>query len=137
MKRELFENAKVIPYTSGDAIERSGFLSLVLGCKVGTTGDLIVTITDSKDGEAYETVKDEMVFVSKASKDGAITESGVEKDDVVNFDIDLVGLKQYIKITVSGTASANTTLAVTLGDSAVQPEYSRKLDRIIVNLHNK
>lgn len=30
MKRELLENVKVQPYTSGDAIDREGYLSAVL-----------------------------------------------------------------------------------------------------------
>lgn len=31
MKRELLENVKVQPYTSGSAIDREGYLSAVLG----------------------------------------------------------------------------------------------------------
>ena len=35
MKRELLENVKVQPYTSGDAIDREGYLSAVLGVSLG------------------------------------------------------------------------------------------------------
>ena len=35
MKRELLENVKVKPYTSGDAIDREGYLSAVLGVSLG------------------------------------------------------------------------------------------------------
>ncbi len=35
MKRELLQNVKVMPYTSGDVLDRSGFLSAVLGIKIG------------------------------------------------------------------------------------------------------
>ena len=35
MKRELLENVKVQPYTSGSAIDREGYLSAVLGVSLG------------------------------------------------------------------------------------------------------
>ena len=56
MKRNLFENIKIQPYTSGDAVEKSGFLSAILGGKVGTTGDLTVTVTHSDDGTTFDEV---------------------------------------------------------------------------------
>ena len=121
MKRELFQNAKVQPYTSGNAIERTGFLSLVVGAMVGTAGDLTLTITDSDDGTTFGAVTDEKVFVGERTANGSYTAAGLAKDDVANIDVDLVGLKQYVKITVSGTAAANTTLAVALGDATDQP----------------
>ena len=49
------------------------------------------------------------------------TTEELAKDDVVNIDIDLLGLKNYVKITASGAAATNTTLAVVLGDKHVQP----------------
>lgn len=40
MKRELIQNIKVIPYKSGDAIDRERFLSGVLAVSLGSaTGD--------------------------------------------------------------------------------------------------
>ncbi|MBR1869010.1 MAG: hypothetical protein IJ799_02980 [Bacteroidales bacterium] len=122
MKRELFQNIKVQPYTSGSALERAGFLSLVLGAAIGAAGDLTVTVTDSDDGSAFEEPDDEKVFPGEASsKNGVLTLAGLAKDDVADIDIDLVGLKNYVKIAVSGTAASGTTLAVALGDAAVQP----------------
>ena len=44
MKRELLQNTKVHPIASGDAVERAGFLSGVLGAKIGTAGALTVTV---------------------------------------------------------------------------------------------
>ena len=121
MKRELFQNIKVKPFTSGRAVERIGFLSLVIGAIIGTAGDLTLTITDSDDGNTFETVTDNKVFAGENTTNGALTISDVAKDDEVCVDIDLVGLKKYVKITASGTAAANTTFAIALGDSDVQP----------------
>ena len=48
MKRELLENVKVQPYTSGDAIDREGYLSAVLGVSLGAaTGCLFVVFAFS------------------------------------------------------------------------------------------
>lgn len=121
MKRELLQNVRVQPLTSGSAIERTGFLSAVVGAVIGTDGALTLTIThcDTSNG-TFETVKDELVFPEKKTKDGAYTTDTLAKDDVVNIDIDLAGLKDFVKITVSGAAATGTTLAVVLGDSRVQ-----------------
>ena len=35
MKRMLLENVRVAPYTSGDAIDREGFISAILGIQLG------------------------------------------------------------------------------------------------------
>lgn len=120
MKRELLQNTRVQPYTSGSAIERTGFLSAIVGAVIGTAGALTLTITHSGDGQTFEAVKDELVFLDKKSTDGTYTADALDKDDVVNIDIDLAGLKDFVKITASGTAAAGTTLAIALGDSRVQ-----------------
>ncbi|MBQ8135210.1 MAG: hypothetical protein IJ711_00180 [Lachnospiraceae bacterium] len=116
MKRELFQNTKVQPYTSGDAIDRKGFLSAVLGCVASAAGELKVTITHSDDNSTYEAVSDEKVFVGEDTTGGVYTTT-VAKDDLVNVDIDLIGCKQYVKIAVTGAGSA----AIVLGDTAEQP----------------
>lgn len=124
MKRELIQNTKVQPYTSGEAVERNGFLSAILGAKIGTAGTLTLTITHSDDNVDFVAVPDRLVFPeTPAAKDkpGEYTTDALEVDDVVNIDIDLVGLKNYVKIAVSGDAAANTTLALALGDKNVQP----------------
>ena len=121
MKRDLLQNTRVQTYTSGDAIERKGFLSCVVGAVIGTAGALTLTVTHSDDGTTFEDVKDKNLFIEKPTEDGAFTTESIEKDAVVNFDIDLIGLKDYVKITASGAAATGTTLAVALGDANVQP----------------
>ncbi|WP_288785374.1 hypothetical protein [uncultured Bacteroides sp.] len=122
MKRELIQNVKVQPYTSGDAVERTLFLSCVVGAVIETAGEFTLTIThcDTADG-TFEAVKDKKVFIEKQAEDGAVTVPELAEGDVVNIDIDLAGLKNYVKITASGTAAANTPLAIALGDHNTQP----------------
>lgn len=121
MKRELIQNVKVQPYTSGAALDRTGFLSGVIGAVIGTAGALTLTITHSDDNSSYEAVTDKLVFPEKQTEGGTFTTEKLEVGDVVNIDIDLLGLKNYVKITASGAAATSTTLAVVLGDKHVQP----------------
>lgn len=121
MKRELLLHTKVQPFASGDIIGRAGFLSGVIGAKIGTAGTLAVTVTHSDDGENFEAVSDKNLFAVKPAKAGEFTMEALEKDCTVNFDLDLAGLKRFMKIEVSGDAATNTTLAIALGDSHVQP----------------
>ncbi len=121
MKRELLQNTKVQPFTSGDAIERAGFLSGVIGAVIGTAGTLTVTVTHSDDGENFEDASDERLFIEKKTSSGEFTTEELTEGDIANIDLDLVGLKDFIKITVSGSAAANTTLAIALGDKYAQP----------------
>lgn len=121
MKRNLLQNVKVQPYTSGSAIDGAGFLSAILGAVIGTAGDLTITITHSDDGSTFEPVTDTKVFPEENSTNGAVTIKGLSVNDVVNLDIDLVGLKDFVKITASGTAATSTTLALAFGDAAVMP----------------
>lgn len=136
MKRELLQNVKVQPYTSADVIDRYGFLSGILAVKVGTpTGSptslevkLTLTESDEQDG-TYAAVADRKAVIDKALDDnGSISvETAVDGGGLVNFDLDLIGCKQYIKATVEvvctgGTSAACTaTAAIVLGDSAEQP----------------
>lgn len=70
MKRELIQNIKVIPYKSGDAIDRERFLSGVLAVSLGAaTGEptgitvkIAVTECDTQAG-GYTAVKDKHVFI--------------------------------------------------------------------------
>lgn len=128
MKRELIQNVKVQPYTSGAALDRTGFLSGVIGAVIGTAGAVIgtagaltLTITHSDDNSSYEAVTDKLVFPEKQTEGGTFTTEELEVGDIVNIDIDLLGLKNYVKITASGAAATSTTLAVVLGDKHVQP----------------
>ena len=132
MKRELFQNITAIPYTSGDAIDREGFLSAVIGANVPSGAEVTVKVEHSDDGENFVPVTDKQVFpgyTTKKDEDGQMTfkneiiaaedqEGAVDAGGVVNIDIDLVGLKNIVKFTVTG---AEGTLAVVLGDAASQP----------------
>lgn len=121
MKRELIQNVKVLPYTSGDAIDRTGFLSGVIGAVIGTAGALTLTVTHSDDDTSYEAVTDKLVFPEKQTEGGTFTTEELAKSDIVNIDIDFVGLKNFVKVTASGAAATGTTLAIALGDKHVQP----------------
>lgn len=122
MKRELIHNVMVLPYHSGDIIETTGFLSAVIGGSVKTAGTAVVKVEHSDDGETFEPVTDEQVFMEKLTVGGELsTEISEELADtagVINIDVDLVGLKKFIKFTVTGT---DDSLAVVLGDKATQP----------------
>ena len=136
MKRELLENVKVQPYTSGSAIDREGYLSAVLGVSLGAasgtpTGIIVkVTLTecDTESG-SYTPVADKLVVPGKTTDDtGAVTiEADPAGSELHNIDIDLVGCKQFIKATVAvectgGTSpSCTATCAIALGDKNVQP----------------
>lgn len=136
MKRELLENVKVQPYTSGDAIDREGYLSAVLGVSLsaatGTPTGITVKVTfterDTEDG-SYTPVADKLVVPGKTTDDtGAVTiEADPAGSELHNIDIDLVGCKQFIKATVAvectgGTSpSCTATCAIALGDKNVQP----------------
>lgn len=136
MKRELLENVKVQPYTSGDAIDREGYLSAVLGVSLGaatgTPNGITVKVTftecDTKSG-SYTPVADKLVVPGKTTDDtGAVTiEADPAGSELHNIDIDLVGCKQFIKATVAvectggSTQSCTATCAIALGDKNVQP----------------
>lgn len=132
MKRELLENVKVQPYTSGDAIDREGYLSAVLGVSLGAATGTPVKVTftecDTEDG-SYTPVADKLVVPGKTTDDtGAVTiEADPAGSELHNIDIDLVGCKQFIKATVAvectgGTSpSCTATCAIALGDKNVQP----------------
>ena len=128
MKRNLFQNITAIPYTSGDAIDRSGFLSAVIGANVASGAEVTVKVEHSDDGENFVAVTDKMVFPEKPTEGGVLTfknepieaednEGAVDAGGVVNIDVDLVGLKSIVKFTVTGADG----LAVVLGDAIAQP----------------
>lgn len=136
MKRELLENVKVQPYTSGDAIDREGYLSAVLGVSLGAATGAVTGITvkvtftecDTEDG-SYTPVADKLVVPGKTTDDtGAVTiEADPTGSELHNIDIDLVGCKQFIKATVAvectggSSPSCTATCAIALGDKNVQP----------------
>lgn len=125
MKKELLQNVKALPYTSGSVIDRAGFLSAVIAVAAVAAGNVKVAIThsDTADG-TFEAVPDEKLFVG-----GGDEATDLKANDIADFDVDLVGCKQFIKVTLSGTAAAtgsgdNATTAacaVVLGDTNTQP----------------
>lgn len=137
MKRALIQSVKVTPYTSEDVINREGFLSGILAVKVGTptggpTGMAVkLTVTESdQDSTGFAAVNDKLVCVGNAPLDaaGAISVStDAEGGELVNFDLDLVGLKQYVKVKVEVTCtggsspSCTATAALALGDASEVP----------------
>ena len=125
MKRELFQNITAIPYTSGDAIDKTGF-----GANIAAGAKMTVKVEHSDDGETFEPVTDPRVFPEQSTKDGEYTfenpadagaedaEGELDTGGVVNVDVDLVGLKNIVKFTVTGNDGG---LVVVLGDNSVQP----------------
>ena len=73
MKRELFQNITAIPYTSGDAIDREGFLSAVIGANVASEAEVTVKVEHSDDGTTFVPVADERVFPEKQTEGGVLT----------------------------------------------------------------
>lgn len=121
MKRALLQNVKVQPYTSGAVIDKTRFLSAILGAVIGTAGTLTITATHSDDGTTFEPVTDKLVFPEKATTGGVFTTDTLEIGDIINIDVDFAGLKNFVKLTVSGAAAGSTTLALALGDKSEQP----------------
>lgn len=111
MKRELYKNIKLSPYTSGAAIDRQGFLSAVLAASVSVAGTLAVAVTHSDtSGGTYTAVADEAVILYGL---GAAAQG-----DVKTVGIDLIGCKRFIKIAPSGVTA---TYALALGDPSAAP----------------
>lgn len=115
MKRELLQNVKALPYTSGSVINREGFLSAVIAVAAAAAGDVKVAIAhcDTADG-TFESVSDKRLFVG-----GGDEAKNLKANDIADFDVDLMGCKPFIKVTVSGAAAG--TCAVVLGDKNAQP----------------
>jgi len=129
MKRELFSNVLAIPYTSGAVVQRTGFLSAVIGTTADLGAEITVKVEHSDDGTTFVPATDTLVFPDCNTEGGEYTfnvpqpateEAGTvatAADNAVNIDVDLVGLKDFVKFTVTGGGA----LAIVLGDSANQP----------------
>lgn len=136
MKRAILKTVKVAPYTSGDAIDREGFLSGVIGVKVGTpTGSptaqavkAVFTHSDASDG-TFTACGDKLIVLDKAlDDDGAVSiETDKAGGELVNIDCDFVGCKRYVKATISvvctggSSAACTATAAIALGDKNENP----------------
>lgn len=116
MKRENIQNTRVIPCANGDVIDRAGMLSAVFAAKVtaGTKVAIAITHSDTSGG-SFTPVTDQVAIIGPA-------EVAVTAPQIVNFDIDLIGCKQFIKITATLSGSdADATYAIALGDAANAP----------------
>ena len=136
MKRMLLENVQVAPYTSGDAIDREGFISAILGIQLGApTGTptgiavkVVLTECDTETG-SYTPATDKLVPLDKAlDETGAFSvDTDAAGGELLNIDLDLVGCKQFIKAKVEvvctggTTPSCSATAALVLGDAAEMP----------------
>ncbi len=121
MKRTLFDTVKIVPYdATAAALDRRGYESAVLALSVeaGKTAAVTVTTCDTETG-TFVAVEDSRIFIDNpvnSSKAAAIKNEGTEAV-VANLDIDLIGCKQFIKITVTD----GTPFAVALGDATDYP----------------
>ena len=124
MKRALFDTVTVLPFASGNVVDRTGYESAVLAVTVeaSQTATIKVETADSTaDSTAgpYEPVKDGRIFVDNpVNEDGeAVIENEAEAQAVANLDIDLIGCKSCVKI----TATNGTIGALALGDATNCP----------------
>ena len=128
MKRELLQNTKVASYTSGANISRRTLLSMVLSVTTAVAGALTLTFEHSDDGTTFTPVTDLKLMplesvatdASKNPKPGVYNFTA-NADENINLDVDLVGCKEFVKITASGAAAAGASLAYALGDPAYAP----------------
>lgn len=99
MKRALFDTVTVLPFASGNVVDRIGYESAVLAVTVeaSQTATIKVETADSTAGP-YEPVKDSRIFVDNpVNEDGeAVIENEAEAQAVANLDIDLIGCKEYV-----------------------------------------
>lgn len=117
MKRNLLQNVKIQPYASDEVVDKNGYLSAILGAKVSAAGKLTITVTHGDTEEAADTVTDTRVFPETETENGVYETEELEAGSVVNIDIDLLGLKNFVKIAVSG---ATATCALALGDNRIE-----------------
>lgn len=120
MKRALFDTVAVLPFASGNTVDSTGYESAVLAVTVaaGQTATVKVETCDTVDG-TFEAVDDSRLFVDNPVNDDGEAEldNPASADAVANLDIDLIGCKSFIKITVTnGTAGA-----LALGDATDYP----------------
>ena len=129
MKRALFETVKVLPYPSGTATDRRGYLSARLGLKVGTAGNLKIIVKDCDTASGtFAQALDTRLFMdaTKITRDGNgvvtdvfVAANGLAVGDELQLDVDLLGCKQFVQVVVSGTGVATAALA--LGDRDTSP----------------
>ena len=115
MKRNLYGSIKAMPYTSGTAVDRQGYLSAVVSASAAGTLAVAVTECDTADG-SFTAVADERVVMGRN-----LSNISVVNDELMAVELDLVGCKRYIKVTVTPGGSAAATYALVLGDPTHLP----------------
>ena len=117
MKRNLYGSIKAMPYTSGTAVDRQGYLSAVVSASVSAAGTLAVAVTecDTESG-SFTAVTDDRLTMGRD-----LNSIAVSKNDLLNIDLDLIGCKRFVKVTLTPGESAAATYALVLGDAAIQP----------------
>ena len=121
MKRNLFDTVSVLPFQSGSVVDRTGYESAVLALTVaaGAQATVKVETCDTEDG-TFEAVQDSRLFIDNPinhDTGDAIVKNEAEAEAVANLDIDLIGCKAFIKITVTGGEAG----ALALGDATNCP----------------
>lgn len=130
MRRALYTNVKVLPYTSGTAIDRMGYRSAILAAKISsvtgspTAAKLTVVVTDcDTSGGTYAAPADDRVLAVGGSE-YPVDVSGTTE---VNIPIDLIGCRRYVKVTATVTytggssPSSTAVYALALGDADKAP----------------
>lgn len=126
MKRALFDTMAVLPFASGSVTERMSYESAVLALTVeaGKTAVVKVEHSDTAEG-TFDAVKDTRLFIDNpVDKDGnALIKNVAAVDVVYNLDIDLIGCKEFVKVTVTD----GTVAALALGDATDHPVDASKI----------
>lgn len=128
MKRALFDTVTVLPFASGNVVDRTGYESAVLAVTVeaSQTATIKVETADSTAGP-YEPVKDSRIFVDNpVNEDGeAVIENEAEAQAVANLDIDLIGCN-----TLFGSLSGSSVAAsVAIGGVLIPMEEKEGYDK--------
>lgn len=120
MKRALFDTVTVLPFASGSVFDRAGYESAVLAVTVDAGGKATVKVEHCDTAEGtFTPVPDARLFIDNpVDKDGsAVIANEAAAEAVANLDIDLIGCKQFVKVTVTDGAAG----ALALGDAADHP----------------
>ncbi len=126
MKRALFDTVAVLPFASGSITERMGYESAVLALTVAAGKTAVVKVEHSDTAEGtFEPVPDSRLFIDiPVDKDGnALVKNDAEAEAVANLNIDLIGCKEFVKI----TATDGTIAALALGDATDHPVDAGKI----------
>ena len=130
MRRALYTTVKVLPYTSGAAIDRMGYRSAILAANISsvtgspTAAKLTVAITDCDTASGTYAAAGDARALSIGGSEYTVDVSGTTE---LNIPIDLIGCKRHVKITATvtytgGTSPSSTAAyALALGDADKAP----------------